>query len=585
MTNEFINGIIEQMFNKTDFNQNSLNDIFSNNQQYNNELVKLFLLAFIKQFNPDEIKFILQNKNIKNSNLNLVFNENVEKLLSQVNIDINFQKIILQVINSQDFELIKIIYQIIKFCRDHKKKDIIFSLKEGIKILLFDYPNNSFFELSLNLIQNIVKESNFLKMDEMTELIENNKNNSMHLVSILYYIFKKCFFQNNIISENQVFQELYYSKFNLIYLYYDLFKNQNFQNTIIENMFVLLFSSLNQFFIEYDIDNEDLYKNLMYLNEIDNLNKFFLNLNFTVEEWNKIYYNNPYKVAISTLKILSKNQDEEFNFYEFEKIYLNIPSYFKNNKNTYCIFIKCLITIYVLFTNDINKYGELIESDINKLMKNKILFHTKLVILCYKIKKENEEIYNFFKNDLLHLLNDIILHYDIIFFSLISNNQLFDEGLIEFILNNIEYGHMSSKYFDKIFNEFVKDHTKLLNGFILFGHWINKYPFKDFHIKAKDVLFIFQRTIDLKNLFDSEDNVNKFVRGVFLIFKAFPIASDDSKQFLYFLKKESDSLINKNNDSLINHTKEKIEKLYKFIHKEIFKNGKYKNKNTDFVEI
>jgi mRNA-degrading endonuclease HigB of HigAB toxin-antitoxin module len=130
MTNEFINGIIEQMFNKTDFNQNSLNDIFSNNQQYNNELVKLFLLAFIKQFNPDEIKFILQNKNIKNSNLNLVFNENVEKLLSQVNIDINFQKIILQVINSQDFELIKIIYQIIKFCRDHKKKDIIFGLKE-----------------------------------------------------------------------------------------------------------------------------------------------------------------------------------------------------------------------------------------------------------------------------------------------------------------------------------------------------------------------------------------------------------------------------------------------------------------------
>ena len=218
-------------------------------------------------------------------------------------------------------------------------------------------------------------------------------------------------------------------------------------------------------------------------------------------------------------------------------------------------------------------------------MKNKILFHTKLVILCYKIKKENEQIYIFFKNDLLHLLNDIILHYDIIFFSLISNNQLFDEGLIEFILNNVEYGHMSSKYFDKIFNEFVKDHTKLLNGFILFGHWINKYPFKDFHTKAKDVLFIFQRTIDLKNLFDSEDNVNKFVRGVFLIFKAFPIASDDTKQFLNFLKKESDSLINKNNDSLINHTKEKIEKLYKFIHKEILKNEKYKNKNSDYVEI
>ena len=584
MTNEFINGIIEQMFNKTDFNQDSLNEIFTNNQQYNNDLIKLFLLAFVKEFNPDEIKMILQNKIIKNSKLNLVFKENVEKLLSQVNIDINFQKIILQIINSQDLELIKIIYPIIKFCII-RKKDVIYDLKDGIKNLLFNYQDNSLFELSLNLIQNIVKEVNYFKIDEITELIENNKNNSMHLVSILYYIFKKSSFQNNLIYENQIFQELYYSKFNLIYLYNDLFKKQNFKNTVIENMFVLLFSSLNQFFIEYNIDNEDLYKNLIYLNEIDNLNKFFTNSNFTVEEWNKIYYNNPYKVVISTLKILSKNQDEQFNFYEFDKIYLNISSSLKNNQNTYCIFIKCLITIYVLFTNDIKKYGELIESDNNKLIKNKILFYTKLVILCYKIKKENEQIYDLFKNDLLHLLNDIFSYYDIIFLSLICNNQLFDEGLIEFILNNIEYGQESSKYFDKIFNEFIKDNTKLLNGFILFGHWINKYPYKDFYTKTKDVLFIFQRIIDLKNLFDSEENVNKFVRGIFLIFKAFPIASDDTKQFLNFLKKESDSLINKNNDSLINHTKEKIEKLYKFIHKEIFKNEKYKNKNTDFVEI
>ena len=73
MTNEFINGIIEQMFNKTDFNQDSLNEIFTNNQQYNNDLIKFFLLAFIKEFNPDEIKMILQNKIIKNSKLNLIF--------------------------------------------------------------------------------------------------------------------------------------------------------------------------------------------------------------------------------------------------------------------------------------------------------------------------------------------------------------------------------------------------------------------------------------------------------------------------------------------------------------------------------
>ena len=95
--------------------------------------------------------------------------------------------------------------------------------------MLFSCRGNSFFDLSLNLIQNIVQEVNFLKIDEITELIENNKNNSMHLVSILYYIFQKCSLQNNIISENQVFQELYYSKFNLIFLYYDLFKIKVFK--------------------------------------------------------------------------------------------------------------------------------------------------------------------------------------------------------------------------------------------------------------------------------------------------------------------------------------------------------------------
>ena len=162
---------------------------------------------------------------------------------------------------------------------------------------------------------------------------------------------------------------------------------------------------------------------------------------------------------------------------------------------------------------------------------------------------------------------------------------MFDEELIDFIINNVEYGHMSSNYFEKIFNEYMKDNTKFLNGFILFGCWINKYPLKELFIKAKDFFFIFQRTIDLKNLLDSEENVNKFGRGVFLIFKAFPIATDDTKQFLIFLKKESDALINKNNYSLINHTKEKIEKLCKFINSEIFKNEKYKNKNTNFVDL
>ena len=585
MSQAFFNCIIDKMFTETNFNYNSLNEIFLNNEEYDNEIIKLFFLGLIHEFNPDEIRNILENRDIQNSNLNLIFKENVQNIFNEVNIDVSFNTILFQSINTQNSEFMRIIYSIVCFCCKFKSKDFILSLKEVIQILLFEFFDHSLLNLSLQSIKKTVKELSFFTIEEISHLIEKNRNDSIHLVVILYYIFKRSSIQNNLSDDVEIFQELYYCKFDLIYLYHDLFLNKQLQNIELENMFVLFLSSLNQFFTDYNIDNNDLYSNLVYLNQVDLLDQFFLNTNFTVEEWNKIYYNNPYKVAISTLKILSKNSEIQFNFYDFETIYLNISDNYKKNNNTYCIFIKCLITLYIIFTNDIKKYGDLIESDNNKLLKNVVLFHTKLVILTFKIKKEHEKIYPLFKTDLLHLLNDIFLHYDIIFVSLISNNKLFDEELIEFIINNVESGHMSSKYFEKIFNEYIKDHTRFLNSFILFGYWINKYPLKEFFTKAKDFFFIFQRTIDLKNLFDSEENVNKFVRGVFLIFKAFPIASDDTKQFLNFLKKESDSLTNKNNYSLINHTKEKIEKLCKFINKEIFKNEKYKNKNTNFVDL
>ena len=116
------------------------------------------------------------------------------------------------------------------------------------------------------------------------------------MVVILYYIFKRSSIQNNLSDDVEIFQELYYCKFDLIYLYHDLFLNKQLQNIELENMFVLFLSSLNQFFTDYNIDNYDLYLNLDYLNQVDLLDQFFLNTNFTVEEWNKIYYSSNFYI-------------------------------------------------------------------------------------------------------------------------------------------------------------------------------------------------------------------------------------------------------------------------------------------------
>ncbi len=149
MSQEFFNCIIDKMFTETNFNYNSLNEIFSNNEEYDNEIIKLFFLGLIHEFNPDEIRNILENKDIKNSNLNLIFKENVQNIFNEVNIDVSFNKILFQSINTQNYEFMKIIYSLVCFCCKFKTKDFILNLKEVIQILLFEFFDYSLLNLSL----------------------------------------------------------------------------------------------------------------------------------------------------------------------------------------------------------------------------------------------------------------------------------------------------------------------------------------------------------------------------------------------------------------------------------------------------
>ena len=117
-----------------------------------------------------------------------------------------------------------------------------------------------------------------------------------------------------------------------------------------------------------------------------------------------------------------------------------------------------------------------------------------------------------------------------------------------------------------------------LNGLIMFGYLVNKYPLKEKFNNCLDILNCLQKVINIRELLKNEQNVDKFILGIYLLYKAYPVNKNEMKNFINFLNKEMESFYEKK-------TKEKIDNLCNFIKKEFFLNEEYKNQNTLFVDI
>lgn len=141
---------------------------------------------------------------------------------------------------------------------------------------------------------------------------------------------------------------------------------------------------------------------------------------------------------------------------------------------------------------------------------------------------------------------------------------------------------MCSKYFNDFFSP--KDTDKILNRFLLFGHWVTKYPIRYIYTRARDVLFIFKNVIDLRIVLINEENINKLIKGIYLLFKAFPHANVHS-DFVDFIKYIRNSVTNWINDySLHNYATQSIDKLYRFVTHDVI-NPDYENRNTGLVSF
>ena len=242
--------------------------------------------------------------------------------------------------------------------------------------------------------------------------------------------------------------------------------------------------------------------------------------------------------------------------------------------------IKTFMIIFIFFTNELIVFAPVIEPDNNKLKKNSIKFFYKLIYTLFLLLKNyNKFITKESKDKILTLMNEISMSNPHIYSFLLQNDSLFNEEIVHFLIDNIPHSILSIRQLTFLFKYDRPIEPEIyLNGLILFGYWVNKYPFKERYHNGLNILNCLQKVIDMRNLLKNDQNVDKFILGIYLFFKAFPKSKNDTKGFLNFLSKEIDYSFGKK-------TKEKIDNLCQFIKKELFMNDCYSNKNTLFVDI
>ena len=467
---------------------------------------------------------------------------------------------------------------------------------------------------SFLLFKHYIKSKNkihlfYLNKNNVMDILNKYRNNSYIKLLILYFFFEQRNDQYYLINNNKqlkfnydVYKENIFSNFNFIELYYDFFikeKNINFE---LENAIVVLMTQITKHFPEYNLFNNDLINSIIkYKGKIELEN--FLNKEFLVDNiklFDEIFFfKNPYKASIIFLNIIMNQEKKEMNidmnncnnYYELDKLFKCFNDFVENEikdninlneKKSYMmnIFIKTCMVIFIFFSNDLIIFAPILEPDNYKLYKNLYKFFFKLInILFLLMKKYHKYINKESKEKLLSLIKEISMSNPNIYIFILQTYSLFNSELLHFLVENIPHAYTSFNQLSFLYKYDKQiEHELYLNGLIMFGYLVNKYPLKEKFNNGLDILNCLQKVINLRELLKDEKNVDKFVLGIYLFYKAYPIKKNEMKGFINFLSKEIENSYEK-------ATKEKIGNLCNFIKKEFFVNDCYSNKNTNFVDI
>ena len=213
--NPIFNSAIDMLFAEVDVSNERLTNLLQKDDIIN------FFYSILFEFgsNPDDIKTIFENNNPNNNNLNMIFNENSQNLLSSIrplNFTDEFIKYIHFSINSDEVSHIKICYNTCKrFILNNLSMinyEKIVIIQKFINELCFACPNFFTYNNNINLDNNynikrklILKESfllfkEYIKSKNKIHLLVLNKNTILDLINkyssnshiqllLLYHIF------------------------------------------------------------------------------------------------------------------------------------------------------------------------------------------------------------------------------------------------------------------------------------------------------------------------------------------------------------------------------------------------------------
>ena len=278
----------------------------------------LFFYSILTEFGvyPDDIREIFRNNNPNNKNLNMVFKENIQNILANLeNGPINFfdcyNKYIQFALKSEDLSHIYICYNTCKrliknnsYCSNMLNKEKLDIIQKSISVLCFKCSNifkyniinsniivNNINEIkrrlimqeSFSLFKEYIKIKNKIHLYQLTknyiiQLINEYSTNSHIQLLLLYHIFQQRNFQFELMNIHHqtmfnfdIYKESFYGYFDYLDLYYDYFIVQNNINFELENIFVVLMSQITKYFPKYNLFN------LSLINEIKKYEKEKIN--------------------------------------------------------------------------------------------------------------------------------------------------------------------------------------------------------------------------------------------------------------------------------------------------------------------
>ena len=598
--NEFEPDDIKEIFNNTNPKNKNLNMMFKENAtnilEQNNYNESNFINNYINY-----IKFALNINNIDISHLKICYNACKKMIINSMSIKNNNEKI-----KNIEKIITELCFNSINDFPYKKSKNGGFNY--GIKRLFI-------LREAFLLFKCYIKSKNkihlfFLTKNKIIELINKYKENSFIQLLLLYHIFEQRNEQYSLINNNKqikfnydVYKENIFCYFNFIEIYHDFFLVQRNINIELENILVVLMSQITKQFPDYNLFNIDLIKNIINIKEKINLENF-LEKNFFIENikiFDEIFfYKNPYQACVIFINIIMNNDNNNtdginfdlnnVNYYDLDKLFKSLEKFIENElgenaginekKNHLMnLFIKASLIIFIFFSNDLIIFAPVLEPNSDMLFKNIYKFFFKLInILFLLLKKYHKFINKKSKDKLISIMNEICMSNPHIYLFILQNYSIFNSELIHFLFENIPHAITFFKQLQFLYKyDKIIENEYYLNGLIMFGYLVNKYPLKEKFNNCLDILNILQKVINIRELLKTEKNVDKFIEGIYLIYKAYPVNRSEMKNFINFLSKEIESSYEKK-------TKEKIDNLCNFIKKEFFNNDCYRNNNTNFVD-